>query len=488
MATRLSSRISSLGNDPTRWIDFGLLPNPDRILRLSGQDQSAYERILGDSHVLSKVIDRRAGLAGREWRVDPAGDDSAAKKAAELCQAAVDLMENHLDHPLEEGLLFLQDAVFRGYRGVEVVWSDTSQGWLPEYLVDIPNRRLHHDGHQWRILTKKQPGVGVPIPPHKALVVAHMATSDNPYGEAILSRCLWPVIFKQNGVEFWARLAEKFGLPWVIASGVDQDQQAKVADDLNRMLLDAVAAISGDMELTTLEMKGNPGNLHQSMIRFCNAEISKVIVGQTLSTELDQKGGSRSAAETHAGLRDELVNADGKLVARAMRRLFASILAINEIEAPVPVWRWTEEDDPDPVRAEIAQIGVNITGGQVPKRWVWDNLGIPADMADEEMVGSATGASMSFDGNPPQRAFSPDQEAVEQLTQRALVEAAPAWADLREQFLNALAQADSYEAFSANLPTIMDRADLDAMTDPLFRGALNTHLFGQDQAIRDADG
>jgi hypothetical protein len=59
-----------------------------------------------------------------------------------------------------------------------------------------------------------------PLPAGKFVIVTHHATYDNPYGLRLLSRCLWPVAFKRGGLQFYAKVVERHGMPWVFVRGI----------------------------------------------------------------------------------------------------------------------------------------------------------------------------------------------------------------------------------------------------------------------------
>lgn len=387
----LLREIAGLTSDPAFTAGLTILPNPDEVFRKAGVTDVVFAAILTDPHVISKVIDRRSGLLRQEWEIQAAGDEATAQSARELCALALEQMKGHEAFPLENSLGVLAQAALWGYRGLEVLWEASADGLLPVCLRDIPNRRLKHSGDEWRILTKESPFEGISIPERKLLIATHMATSDNPYGEALLSRCYWPYIFKHNGLRWWVTLAEKYGMPWIVGKLGGSAEESARRDLLNKltgMVMDAIAVIPRDAELEFFNQGGATGrassDVHEGLIRLCNAEISKVLVGQTLSTELDQEGGSRAAAETHSGLRAEIVEADSKLVARVMDRLLAWITELNfGPEAAPPRFVWVNADEAPTDWAGVVKTACEAMPGRVPERWACDRLGIGEEYLDE---------------------------------------------------------------------------------------------------------
>ena len=101
------------------------------------------------------------------------------------------------------------------------------------------------------------------------------------------------------------------------------------------------------------------------MIAFCNAEISKAILGQTLTTQTDGKTGTYAQAKVHQEVRKEILDADKKMVTAVMNRLIWDILSKNFNLSEYPVFTFYEEEDIQNDRAErdtkLKQVGVSFT-------------------------------------------------------------------------------------------------------------------------------
>lgn len=486
---KLLRQIADHSTDPNFILGLSQLPNPDEVLRKAGLSHEVYDQVLTDPHVMAKVIDRRSGLLRQEWQVEQSGDNQQAKQAVELCSQALAELSEHEDHPLENSLGILQEAALRGHRAVEVVWKNVGGKWFPEYLRDISSRRLIHTGIEWRLLTRDHPSFGMAFPKYKILLASHMASTDNPYGEALLSRCYWPYLFKHNGLKWWVTLAEKHGIPWIIGmlGGVTEEPQRR--DLLNKLVALAVDAVAVLPKDATVEFKGLEGvtpEVHERLIRISNAEMSKVLVGQTLSTELDQSGGSRAAAQTHSELREEIVEADRKLVGRVMNRLFAWITELNFGPGVAsPKFSWIDEDLPPKDWAEVAERAIKAMPGKVPLRWAREKFGIGEEYADdEEMV---TASSQNLPQNAPPKSefarddqsFTPEQQALEDLADLAITEAVTALAGNEEKILAVVTGAESYEEAMDRLLNLYPDIEVDRLEDVLSRTLLAAGMFGQ---------
>jgi hypothetical protein len=130
--------------------------------------------------------------------------------------------------------------------------------------------------------------------------------------------------------------------------------------------------------------------------------MSKVVNGETLTTELSQTG-SYAASETHEATMHGTVKADGSAVAGSLRgQLFRAVLALNsgglakalshspeEILAALPKCGHRIEREVTPYqRAQIMDIGVNKLGARVGERSFHETFGFdPPSPGERALTG-----------------------------------------------------------------------------------------------------
>lgn len=115
---------------------------------------------------------------------------------------------------------------------------------------------------------------------------------------------------KKNMMAFWDTFGEIFGMPMRIARTTSRDK--KEIDRLDRMLREAGASLSmvagQDTEIEFVESgKGDAYNVYDKRIDRSNSEISKLVIGQTMTIE---DGSSLSQSETHLEVLQNLVKGD----------------------------------------------------------------------------------------------------------------------------------------------------------------------------------
>lgn len=122
------------------------------------------------------------------------------------------------------------------------------------------------------------------------------------------------VISKKFSTSFWDGFAELFGIPMRIAKTMSNDP-AEIAR-LEAMLINMGAASWGLLpDGTTLDFK--EASTSDSFLVFdkridrCNSEISKCILGQTMTTD---NGSSQSQAEVHLEVLNNIIDSDADFI------------------------------------------------------------------------------------------------------------------------------------------------------------------------------
>lgn len=119
---------------------------------------------------------------------------------------------------------------------------------------------------------------------------------------------------KKNDLAFWDTFAEIFGMPMRIAKTTSRDQAEiqRLSNELNTMGAALTAVMNADTEIQIVESaKGDAYNVYDKRIDRANTELSKLIIGQTMTIE---DGSSLSQSETHLKVFENLVEQDCDLV------------------------------------------------------------------------------------------------------------------------------------------------------------------------------
>jgi phage gp29-like protein len=99
------------------------------------------------------------------------------------------------------------------------------------------------------------------------------------------------------------------------------------------------------------------------MINHCNSEISKTLLSETLTTEIDS--GSFAAAQTHFRVRKEVVISDSKIVENSINKLISYAVKINFNINKFPKFQFVINDSDNLTKIErdikLVQSGVKFT-------------------------------------------------------------------------------------------------------------------------------
>ncbi|MBT9485830.1 MAG: DUF935 family protein [Myxococcales bacterium] len=376
LALELVSRTS----DP-HWIHnlMGVLPAADAVLRQAGIHDPApiYERMLGDAHLASQLDVRAAPVLSQEWRLE-ASDASRREdvRAAELCEAVLKALD------VRQLVEDIHTAVPYGYSAVELMWAVVDGAWIPTQALRRPNRRIawSAESYEPRLLTREKPFDGEALPERKLLITAHKPTAERPQGVALMNRCFWPWSFKVAGWKFWMTFAERFGLPWIhddMPNGTPEEKIEARSRELAQAILDSVLVTAGGDKLTFHQAQAaGASDLFSHIIASADADISKALVGQTLTSSSGDGAGSYALGKVHDQVRNDLVDADRALVASSISRMLGWVTELNVAGARPPVFRWVDEDVPRQDWAVFIKAAKD-AGVTVPTRWAHQKLNVP---------------------------------------------------------------------------------------------------------------
>lgn len=303
---------------------IGMLPNPDKIIGRGGRSYETLRDLKNDPHVWSCVQSRKSGVLSLDWEIE--GDDEISKNVAELL--------NYLD--IYAIISEILEAPLFGFQALEIIWdysASTNLHFVPISISPKPQEWFFFDNDGILKYNNGSGLEGVAIPDEKILNVRHEATYMNPYGTALLSKCYWSCTFKNGGLRFWVNFMEKFGMPVLLGKytrGASDEEIKHLAEVLGNMTENSVIVSPSDIEIKLEEaVRTSSVDLYYELIKLCNAEISKALLSQTLTTELDS--GSYAASQTHFTIRKEVVRSDIRLVEHSINRLISIIFKLNGI-------------------------------------------------------------------------------------------------------------------------------------------------------------
>lgn len=337
-----------------RSIDFHsalyYLPNPDPVLKKTGQDISVYNELLLDPSVSAAVSSFKDGVNELEWDIDRGKSKSRQAKIIKQIFTSIDNNDERggLTAIVEEIL----NARLFGYQPCEIMWEKVGGMIVPVDVVAKPQHWFTFNS-QGQLEFRRGMDREV-VPDMKFLLPTYRRTYDNPYGKGVLSSCFWPVTFKKGGMKFFVQFVEKYGMPYIIGKHKFQKKEdvASFVADLDAMVQDGVIAIAeGNQTVEVVQTGGMASaDIYTSLVNVMRAEISHAILNHNAATSSTpgMLGNDTGASET----RTSAVKSGKRLVMQAMNVLIKWTYELNGLSGDVPKFILFEEDDVDMVLAE----------------------------------------------------------------------------------------------------------------------------------------
>jgi phage gp29-like protein len=379
-----------------------------------------------DLHYLAVMETRKQAVAQLPMIIQPASSEREDIRIAAMVSEAL------FDGPLDlDGALFdILDALGKGFSATEIIWDTSGHEWVPARLIwrdprwfmfdwvsgeQVLVRTLTNEGqtipfapedgyaHMEPRLAGKRSALSngpwnglqpmtAPLAPFKFVVHFAKAKSGLPIRGGLARAAGWSYLFKNYVLKDWVTFAEVFGQPLRLgkysAGATEADKQALLTAVAN-IGTDAAAIIPDSMliEFTEARQSGS-AELYQRFCEYLDAQVSKAVLGQTLTTDMPRGGGSRAAAQVHDAVRRDILGADARRLAGTIRRdLVKPIVDLNmgpqrrypNVQLALP------NDQDDKVFADmIAELADR--GLRVGQRTILDRLGLPRAGADEAVL------------------------------------------------------------------------------------------------------
>lgn len=401
--------ISGWRNDFT--VDVGRLSlDPAKMGRTmrqadAGDTEAMFEMFSAveeDPHVYSVLSKRRRQLTSRTMQITPVDDSDRAQRSAELCNELIygEGGERGVSN-WDEALWDMTDAIGRAYSVAQLQWEFIDGLWRVSTINRWPQRdTLIGDPfvsgfdreEEIRILTRDNPARGEEVPLFQFICHKHRARSDSLNKAALLRVVSWYFLFKHFSVKDWTIFAERYGMPVRVGkySKASNDQErlelVKAINDLGK---DGGAVIPKDSEIEFVEARVSGSLPYPQLAQFCNGEISKAILGNTLTTEVGSSGGNRALGEVHERGEIDMTDDDGKRLAITIRQQLCRPLVKFNLgdNFPVPFVNFLAEEEQNlKERAERDKILIAEIGLPVSRQYLYETYEIPIPQDGEEVI------------------------------------------------------------------------------------------------------
>ncbi len=314
-----------------------------------------------DLHYLAVLGTRKQAVSQLDLTVAAASSSGADQRAAALVREL--LVEGPV--PLESAMLDMLDAIGKGFSATEIMWDTSGREWVPAKLKWRDPRWFQFDwvaGEELLVRTLdrsyRQESVSRPrhlesrgrsgadaaertrqpftaaLAPYKFIVHLAKAKAGLPIRGGIARAAGWAYLFKNYVLKDWVTFTEIFGQPLRIGKyhpGATEQDRNTLLRAVANIGTDAAAIIPESMQIEFTEARqAGSAELYQRFCEYLDAQVSKAVLGQTLTTEMTHPGGSRAAAEVHQAVRADILNADARRLCGTLARdLVRPIVDLN---------------------------------------------------------------------------------------------------------------------------------------------------------------
>ncbi len=240
-----------------------------------------------------------------------------------------------------------------------------------------------------RLITDSSP-LGVDIPSYRTILHRYGGMSGHPARSGIYRICAWWYLFKNYSIKDWVVFCEVFGMPMRLGKyqpGASEEDKKALETAVTLMGHDAAGIISTatEIEFPTGNKTTASVDLYERLAGFGNKEMSKAILGGTLTADVDGKG-SYAAANTHNDVRHDLINADARALAATIRDQFIRPWVGFNYGWDTPVPKYTGQYQAEDLKTYADLLEKFADRLDIPASHVRDTFRIPAPEKGEESL------------------------------------------------------------------------------------------------------
>lgn len=407
----------------------------------------------------------------------PPGDDPLDAEITAAVQAEL------VDAGLIQGALFdMLDSVGKGYSLTEIVWDMQGSHWGIAALDYVDPRFIRFDRPTRRIPLLRgdnDGGIGLPLPPYKFAFLQIKAKSGLPVRGGLVRPVAWAWMFKSFTLKDWVQFCEIFGIPFRVgkfAPGASEDDKNALLQAVASVSSDAACIIPSNMEIAFQETgaKGSAGDVHGALTDYLDKQISKVVLGQTSTT--DATPGKLGGAHEATDVREDIERADAYAVTVCLNRdVVAPFCLLNY--GPRPKYPTIRVGRSEPknaalmvdTAAKLVPVGLKVSQSDIR-----DAVGFSTPGPDDELLvmaaaGAPAGAAgsvplgdLSYDLNATRRAHllayellaAEERDAIERATQAQLANYKELMGPAVQQILATAKASTGFEDFQSRIRTL----------------------------------
>lgn len=348
-----------------------------------------------DAHIIGETSKRKNVILDAVFEVTPAGKDARDAKIAEAVENMLSEITDWADV-----LISMQDSVGKGFSAFDLKWDiSEGQAWVEDFAFMEQKRFLFTNAtgilsRVPRLITDDAP-MGIEIPAWKVMMHRYGGKSGHVVRSGIYRICAWWYLFKNYSIKDWVVFCEVYGMPLRLGkydAGASDDDKEALEIAVRALGSDAAGIISKatEIEFVTSNKGSVSGDLYENLARFANKEMSKAILGSTLTADSDGQG-SYALGKVHNDVRIDLINADCRAIAATVRtQLIRPWVGFNYgWDSPVPKYKGRFEKEN--LEAYVDMVDKLADRMDIPVPHIRQKCNIPEPQKGEEVLRPKTG-------------------------------------------------------------------------------------------------
>lgn len=344
-----------------------------------------YRDAMTDSH-LSGCIQQRVGFVmSRSFKlVNESGD--ADNEAVHLLDQAW----------FKELCRLCLESIWYGHSLIEMGDVVTDGDGHPAFSGVSLIPRKHVIPEHGRVVTRLGNNWETGIPYRERPWRDWLIEAGRPNDLGLLLKAALHTIPKKHAMSYWDCFAEVFGMPWRIARTTTRDP--KEFKRIESMIYDAGAnqgVVTGmETEIQFVESgKGDAFNVYDKRIDRANSELSKLVIGQTMTIE---DGSSLSQSQTHLQVFMNLVEADRDMLRDIINNQLLPLMVLHGFPVKGLRFEWDDAVDYTPEQQKAYEEMV-LQHYKVKPQYFEDKYGMPCEDKPEPAIMPGTGNNADED-------------------------------------------------------------------------------------------
>lgn len=304
--------------------------------------------LLHDAHTRAVDYSGRVAVTGSPFDIEPADSSDLARQVADYQMAVIGgisgwdracsrlLFGNAAGYALEEAVYADRRVRFKLGKGHAFVEAPT-----PVAFEWVSNKHTRWNLACGDALELDTGSGGFILPPDHKFITYEAAGDFQVRRRGYLYPAIWLYLLKSNAIARWAVLLDIWGIrqPFGYASLAlwqDEKRRAQMLEQLRNFGRGAAALFTDDFKIEASAgiADGDARGMHAALLGIINAELSKLIQGQLLTTETGGAG-SYALSATHQDTKAEWVAAWERNLSACVREWMRAALrlACYELDA-----------------------------------------------------------------------------------------------------------------------------------------------------------